>query len=70
MEGLIPAQIGLASHVRPQGAIRLSWEAFVQEQVERDDLIRWAQSADNAPLEVKEEKKRRSYKGFFSGLIP
>lgn len=45
---LIATQIGLAQKVRPQGAIRASWEAFLSEQLERDDAIRFAE--EDRPL--------------------
>ncbi len=35
--GFIETQLGLAAHIKPKGAIKAAWRAFIAEQVERDE---------------------------------
>jgi len=72
--GLIPSQIGLTERVRPQGDIRLSWQAFIDAQIERDEAIMWSKQpkgelrAERTPLL---ERIRDSLPRFsLRGLIP
>ena len=68
MTGLIPAQIGLAAKVRPQGALKASWEAFVAEQVERDEALR--AEPVRPLLKVREQVPRFALAEFFRGCLP
>lgn len=70
MEGLIPSQLGFAARVRPQGAIQASWEAFLKEQIERDEAIRYAATPDAAPLALSEPKEKRSIIKWLRELVP
>lgn len=68
MTGLIQSQIGIAAKVRPQGAIKVSWAAFVAEQVERDEALR--AEPERPLLAVKERPSRFAWDEFLRGCLP
>jgi hypothetical protein len=70
--GLIPEQIGLATKVRPEGYAKISWEAWLTEQVEREDLREWARRSETRELrpDVSVEQSRWSIIGELKALIP
>ena len=41
-KGLVQEQIALAERAKPQGFISASFAEHLQQVVEREDLIRWA----------------------------